>query len=287
MVWDGSNVEGPVVAPGLMSALTVVDAAAAVDEAAVRLVDSVAIRLDEVTKVFGSGDSRLLAVDRLSMEVNRGELVCLLGASGCGKSTVLNLVAGLETPTRGTVSVPAGNTTLMFQEAALFPWLTVEQNVGMPMRLRGRRRSERSGEVRELLELVRLDRFAKHRPHQLSGGMRQRVALARALAQHSEVLLMDEPFGAVDAITRDLLHEDLVRVRHETDVTILFVTHSVREATRLGDRIVVLSSRPGRVLEEFTIPSDGSPAGHELAAAPLVPRITEVLRHEIGRHGRG
>src|SRR5450631_2741915 len=229
MVWDGWNVEGPVVAPGLMSALTVVDAVAAVDEAAVRLVDSVAIRLDEVTKVFGSGDSRLLAVDRLSMEVNRGELVCLLGASGCGKSTVLNLVAGLETPTRGTVSVPAGNTTLMFQEAALFPWLTVEQNVGMPMRLRGRRRSERSGGVRELLELVRL----------------------------------------------------------ETDVTILFVTHSVREATRLGDRIVVLSSRPGRVLEEFTIPGDGSPAGHELAAAPLVPRITEVLRHEIGRHGRG
>jgi NitT/TauT family transport system ATP-binding protein len=175
----------------------------------------------------------------------------------------------------------------MFQEAALFPWLTVEQNVGMPMRLRGRRRSERAGEVGELLELVRLDRFAKHRPHQLSGGMRQRVALARALAQHSEVLLMDEPFGAVDAITRDLLHEDLVRVRHETGVTILFVTHSVREATRLGDRIVVLSSRPGRVLEEFTIPGDGSPAGHELAAAPLVPRITEVLRHEIGRHGRG
>jgi NitT/TauT family transport system ATP-binding protein len=271
----------------LVSSLAVVESLPAGDGGAIRLADEVAIRLEDVTKVFGEGDARLLAVDRLSLEVNGGELVCLLGASGCGKSTVLSLVAGLEKPTRGSVSVPAGSTTLMFQEAALFPWLTVEQNVGMPMRLRGRRRSERAGEVGELLELVRLDRFAKHRPHQLSGGMRQRVALARALAQHSEVLLMDEPFGAVDAITRDLLHEDLVRVRHETGVTILFVTHSVREATRLGDRIVVLSSRPGRVLEEFTIPGDGSPAGHELAAAPLVPRITEVLRHEIGRHGRG
>jgi NitT/TauT family transport system ATP-binding protein len=247
----------------------------------------VAVRLEDVTKVFGDGDSRLLAIDRLSLEVHRGELVCLLGASGCGKSTVLNLVAGLETPTLGRVEVPAGSTTLMFQEAALFPWLTVEQNVGMPLRLRGASRNDRAAEVHELLELVRLDRFAKHRPHQLSGGMRQRVALARALAQHSEVLLMDEPFGAVDAITRDLLHEDLVRVRGETGVTILFVTHSVREATRLGDRIVVLSSRPGRVLQEFSIPGDGSPAVHEQTAAPLLPEITEVLRSEIGRHSGG
>jgi NitT/TauT family transport system ATP-binding protein len=249
--------------------------------------EEVAVRLEDVTKVFGDGDSRLLAIDRLNLEVHRGELVCLLGASGCGKSTILNLVAGLEKPTLGRVEVPAGSTTLMFQEAALFPWLTVEQNVGMPMRLRGTSRSDRSGEIRELLELVRLERFAKHRPHQLSGGMRQRVALARALAQHSEVLLMDEPFGAVDAITRDLLHEDLVRVRGETGVTILFVTHSVREATRLGDRIVVLSSRPGRVLEEFTIPGDGSPSVHEQTAAPLLPQITEVLRSEIGRHSGG
>jgi NitT/TauT family transport system ATP-binding protein len=271
---------------GVVTALSVADVREAVADVALTL-DEVAIRIDDVTKVFGDGDARIVAVDRLSLDVTRGELVCLLGASGCGKSTVLNLVAGLEKPTRGSVSVPAGDTTLMFQEAALFPWLTVEQNVGMPMRLRGKSRRERADEVQGLLALVRLDRFASHRPHQLSGGMRQRVALARALAQHSEVLLMDEPFGAVDAITRDLLHEDLVRVRNETGVTILFVTHSVREATRLGDRIVVLSSRPGRVLEEFTIPGDGTPANHELVAAPLVPRITEVLRSEIGRHSRG
>ena len=272
-----------------MSALSVVEVleAEAAAERAVAPVRETAVRLRDVTKVFGAEADRVVALDGLSLDVARGELVCLLGASGCGKSTILNLVAGLERPTRGEVAVPAGSCTLMFQEAALFPWLTVEQNVGLPLRLRGQGRRERADEVHELLELVRLDRFGKHRPHQLSGGMRQRIALARALAQHSEVLLMDEPFGAVDAITRDLLHEDLVRVRRETSVSIVFVTHSVREATRLGDRIVVLSSRPGRVLAEFAIPGDGTPAQHEQAAAPLVGEITELLRDEIGRHSRG
>jgi NitT/TauT family transport system ATP-binding protein len=246
----------------------------------------VSVRMEGVTKVFGSGDQAVVAVDGLDLEVSRGELVCLLGASGCGKSTVLNLIAGLERPTRGRVDVPGGSTTLMFQESALFPWLTVAGNVAMPLRVQGVGRKQRADEAQRLLELVRLEKFGNHRPHQLSGGMRQRVALARALAQHSDVLLMDEPFGAVDAITRDLLHEDLVRVRAESGVTIVFVTHSVREAARLGDRIVVLSSRPGRVIEEFTIDADPSPAAHEAAAADLVPAITDVLRMEIGRHGR-
>jgi NitT/TauT family transport system ATP-binding protein len=249
-----------------------------------QLQSETAVTLEDVTKVFNSGQSSVVAVERLSLEVCRGELVCLLGASGCGKSTVLNLIAKLEQPTRGRVAVPAGNTAMVFQETALMPWLTVAQNVEMPLRIRGRRRHERAAVAQELLELVRLDRFAKHRPHQLSGGMRQRVALARALAQRSEVLLMDEPFGAVDAITRDQLHEDLVRIRAETGVTIVFVTHSVRESVRLGDRIVVLSSRPGRVLEEFAIEGDGSPAEHERAGASLVPRITDLLWREIGRH---
>jgi NitT/TauT family transport system ATP-binding protein len=247
----------------------------------------VAVQLVDVTKVFGRGEQAVVAVDGLNLEIYRGELVCLLGASGCGKSTVLNLIAGLERATRGQVLVDAASTTLMFQESALFPWLTVDGNVGMPLRLQRKRKAERAAEVRQLLELVRLERFGKHRPHQLSGGMRQRVALARALAQHTEILLMDEPFGAVDAITRDLLHEDLLHVRKQTGVTIVFVTHSVREATRLGDRIVVLSSRPGRVLEEFVMEGDGSPAVNELAAEDIVPRITDVLRSEIGRHGRG
>jgi NitT/TauT family transport system ATP-binding protein len=246
----------------------------------------VAVQLVDVTKVFGSGPQAVVAVDGLNLEIYRGELVCLLGASGCGKSTVLNLIAGLDHTSRGKVIVPAASTTLMFQESALFPWLTVNGNVAMPLRLQRKRRADRDAEVERLLELVRLEKFGRHRPHQLSGGMRQRVALARALAQHSEVLLMDEPFGAVDAITRDQLHEDLLRVKSETGVTIVFVTHSVREATRLADRIVVLSSRPGRVLEEFEIDGDGSPAANEVAAADLVPRITDVLRLEIGRHGR-
>jgi NitT/TauT family transport system ATP-binding protein len=246
----------------------------------------VAVRLVDVTKVFGSGEQAVVAVDGLTLEIYRGELVCLLGASGCGKSTVLNLIAGLERATRGQVVVPAASTCLMFQESALFPWLTVNGNVAMPLRLQRKRRADRDVEVQRLLDLVRLEKFGKHRPHQLSGGMRQRVALARALAQHSEILLMDEPFGAVDAITRDLLHEDLLHVQDETGVTIVFVTHSLREATRLGDRIVVLSSRPGRVLEEFEIDGDGSPEANELAAADVAPRITELLRAEIGRHGR-
>jgi NitT/TauT family transport system ATP-binding protein len=245
-----------------------------------------AVLLENVTKVFNSGRSSVVAVESLSLEVGRGELVCLLGASGCGKSTVLNLIAKLEQPTLGRVAVPAGDTAMVFQETALMPWLTVAQNVEMPLRIRGTRRRERASAAQELLELVRLDRFARHRPHQLSGGMRQRVALARALAQRSDVLLMDEPFGAVDAITRDQLHEDLVRIRAETGVTIVFVTHSVRESVRLGDRIVVLSSRPGRVLEEFVIDGDRSPSEHERAGASVIPRITDVLWSEIGRHAR-
>jgi NitT/TauT family transport system ATP-binding protein len=260
-------------------------AVAIAPEAAVSSRD-VAVQLADVTKVFGSGAQAVLAVEGLNLEIYRGELVCLLGASGCGKSTVLNLIAGLEHATRGQVVVPAASTCLMFQESALFPWLTVNGNVAMPLRLQRKRRGDRDAEVQRLLELVRLEKFGRHRPHQLSGGMRQRVALARALAQHSEVLLMDEPFGAVDAITRDLLHEDLLRVQDETGVTIVFVTHSLREATRLGDRIVVLSSRPGRVLEEFPIEGDRSPEANELAAADIVPRITDLLRSEIGRHGR-
>jgi NitT/TauT family transport system ATP-binding protein len=246
----------------------------------------VAVQLVDVTKVFGTGAQAVVAVDGLNLEVYRGELICLLGASGCGKSTVLNLIAGLERASRGQVNVPAASTCLMFQESALFPWLTVNGNVAMPMRLQHKRRAERDAEVEHLLELVRLEKFGRHRPHQLSGGMRQRVALARALAQHSEILLMDEPFGAVDAITRDQLHDDLLRVKSETGLTIVFVTHSLREATRLGDRIVVLSSRPGRVLEEFPIDGDGSADGNELAAADVAPRITDLLRLEIGRHGR-
>ena len=191
------------------------------------------VALNSVSKRFGSGDNAVLALDRISLQVRTGEFVCLVGASGCGKTTLLNLVAGLDHATSGEV-VRSGKAGLMFQEAALFPWLSVGKNVELALRLRGVPRSQRRARVLELLELVRLDGFVDKQPHQLSGGMRQRVALARALAQEADVLLMDEPFGALDAMTRDVMHDELERIWKETGSTILFVTHNVREAARLG-----------------------------------------------------
>ena len=203
-----------------------------------------AIRIDEVSKTFGRGDTALVALDRVSLSVAPGEFVCLIGASGCGKSTLLSLVAGLDAPTSGELSTGDRRVALMFQESALFPWLTAAKNVEMPMRASGVPRAERQERVAELLDLVQLGAFAGKRPHELSGGMRQRVALARALAQEADVLLMDEPFGALDAMTRDLLHEVLEGIWRRRKLSILFVTHEVREAVRLGDRVVLLSSRP-------------------------------------------
>jgi NitT/TauT family transport system ATP-binding protein len=174
----------------------------------------------------------------------------------------------------------------MFQEAALFPWLTVEQNVEMAMRFNGRPRKEWATRVRELLHLVHLDAFAERRPHELSGGMRQRVALARALAQEADVLLMDEPFGSLDAMTRDVLHEELERIWRSTALTIVFVTHNVREAVRLGDRVVLLSSRPGRVVAEFAVDIERPRPIDSYPVAELAGTITERLREEVRRHGR-
>jgi len=174
----------------------------------------------------------------------------------------------------------------MFQDAGLLPWLTVARNVDLPMRLRRVPRDERAAEVDRLLRLVHLEGAADRRPHQLSGGMRQRVALARALAQRSEALLMDEPFAAVDAITRDLLHEDLARVAADRAMSVVFVTHNVREAVRLGDRVVLLTSRPGRVAEEFSVDIARPRRIEDPAVGALALRITARLREEIGRHGR-
>src|SRR3954452_12185692 len=209
-----------------------------------------AVRIDKVSKVFGSGSSGVHALDRVSLTADVGEFVCLIGASGCGKSTLLNLVAGLDTPTSGDLEVN-GRTGLMFQESALFPWLTVAKNIELALKLSGTPKRERKGRIEQLLASVHLDGFGSKRPHELSGGMRQRVALARAFAQDADVLLMDEPFGALDAMTRDLLHDELERLWSDRSFTVLFVTHNVREAARLADRVVLLSSRPGRVAHVF------------------------------------
>jgi NitT/TauT family transport system ATP-binding protein len=244
-----------------------------------------AVRLTEVSKAYRTGSSQLLALDQVSLTVRDGEFVCIIGASGCGKSTLLNLVAGLDRPTAGQVDTAGRKVSLMFQEPALFPWLTAGRNVELALRARGVPRAERQAKTADLLDTVRLGGFADKRPHELSGGMRQRVAMARALAQDADVLLMDEPFGALDAMTRDLLHDELERICTERTLTVLFVTHNVREAARLGDRVIVLSSRPGRVIDEYALPRVGhrridSPEVSEVAA-----RLTDRLREEMGRHG--
>ncbi|MEW6152715.1 MAG: ABC transporter ATP-binding protein [Actinomycetota bacterium] len=244
-----------------------------------------AISLRGVSKAFGRGEAAVVALDRIELEVGRGEFVCLVGASGCGKSTSLNLIAGLEPQTVGEVHVE-GRTAFLFQEAALFPWLTVLDNVALPLRLAGQGRRERHQRADELLAMVHLEGQGRRRPHELSGGMRQRAALARALAQDAEVLLMDEPFGALDAMTRDLLHDELERLWSATGLTVVFVTHNVREAARLSDRIVLLTSLPGRVAEIFpvAIPRPRRIDSPEVSA--LAATVTDRLREEVRRHGR-
>jgi NitT/TauT family transport system ATP-binding protein len=173
----------------------------------------------------------------------------------------------------------------MFQEPALFPWLTAGRNVELALLARGVPKAARCAQAAELLDTVRLSGFYGKRPHELSGGMRQRVALARALAQDADVLLMDEPFGALDAMTRDLLHDELERICADRTLTVLFVTHNVREAARLGDRVIVLSSRPGRVLEEYQHPRRGPRRMDSTEVARLAGTLTDRLREEMGRHG--
>lgn len=244
-----------------------------------------AIRLDAVSKVFRSGRSSVAALDRITLDVPRHSFTCIVGASGCGKSTLLNLVAGLETATSGQVHV-SGRTSLMFQESALFPWLTVAQNVELPLKLQGIARQSRNQRVEELLDLVHLAGFADKRPHELSGGMRQRVALARSFAQDAEILLMDEPFGALDAMTRDVMHDELEAIWQRTRATVVFVTHNVREAARLGDRIVLLSSRPGRVAEIFNVGVTRPRRIEDRPVAELAAEVTARLREEVARHAR-
>lgn len=242
-----------------------------------------AVEFIGVRKIFGRSGRAVTALDGLDLKVAPGEFVCLLGASGCGKSTLLNLVAGLDKPTEGTIKLNTSRPAVMFQEAALMPWLTAARNVELPLRLAGFGRAERKEKAAELLDLVRLGGVGSKRPHELSGGMRQRVALARALAATLRVdsrpeqalLLMDEPFAALDAITRDVMQGELLRVYRSTGTAVLFVTHDVREAVRLGQRVVLLSSRPGRVVQEWDARVDDE---------SLTDEITVRLREVISTH---
>jgi NitT/TauT family transport system ATP-binding protein len=248
-----------------------------------------AVRLTGVTKSFDKGGIPVL--DGIDLSVAPGEFVCLLGASGCGKSTLLNLIAGLDPASSGTIELPGtgarpGHAALMFQDSALFPWLTAGRNIELALKLRGvRGRAERRQEAQRLLEVVRLGSAYNSRVHELSGGMRQRVALARSLAQQSDVLLMDEPFAALDAITRDVLHEELVKLWTQTRLTVLFVTHNVREAARLGQRVILLSSRPGRIAREWRVEIPQPRRIEDAEVTDLTREITAELHKEISRHG--
>jgi NitT/TauT family transport system ATP-binding protein len=245
----------------------------------------VSVQLSTVSKAYGRGNSAVSALAEVSIDVAKGEFICFVGASGCGKSTLLSLIAGLDQPTSGEVSTGDQQVAFMFQEPALFPWLTAAGNIDLALRARKVPKGQRRNRVAELLDIVGLASFAAARPHQLSGGMRQRVALARALAQDADVLLMDEPFGALDAITRNLLHGELERIVGETGLTVLFVTHNVSEAVRLADRVIVLSNRPGRIVSEHTVDLPRPRSIDGTRAAELTAAITAGLQGQGTRDG--
>jgi NitT/TauT family transport system ATP-binding protein len=215
------------------------------------------VALDGVSYSIETKEGKLLILDDVSLKVEAGEFVCLLGPSGSGKSTILNLIAGLAKPSVGSVvegeraiAEPGPDRAMVFQDAALFPWLNLLSNVEFPLKLQGFGARERRERAEELLRLVHLWRFRESFPHELSGGMRQRGAIARALATDPAILLMDEPFAALDAQTREILQGEVERIWSTTRKTVVFVTHNVREAVRLADRVVVMGTRPGRILHE-------------------------------------
>jgi len=239
--------------------------------------------IEEVSKSFQTTSGNVLALDRISLQVNEAEFVCIVGPSGCGKTTLLNIIAGLEKPDSGrvladgkAVTSPGRDRLVMFQESALFPWLNVFGNVLFPLKLKPQlTNKDRRDVAKYYLELVDLTRFERANIHELSGGMKQRVALARALAPNPRVLLMDEPFAALDALTREQFYGDLQKIWKERKKTIVFVTHNVREAACLGDRVLLFSPHPGRIQEEFVI---NLPRPRDINTADLVGYSGKIMR---------
>jgi len=243
------------------------------------------IVIDHLTKEFAvRGDGKMLrALDSIALTIRRGEFVVLLGPSGCGKSTLLSIIAGFQHPTAGEVlhdgkpiSRPDHHRTVVFQDYALFPWMTVLDNVAFGLKAQGISLKQRVEVAQHFIALVKLSGFEQRYPHEISGGMKQRAAIARALAPNPDVLLMDEPFGALDAQTRVLLQEEVARVAFETQKTVLFVTHSIEEAVFLGDRIVVMSARPGRVQRIYDVPLQ-KPRLPETRRLPEFVQLSEDL----------
>jgi NitT/TauT family transport system ATP-binding protein len=244
------------------------------------------LAIDSVSKSFTGASGSMLALDRVSLTVAEAEFVCLVGASGCGKTTLLNIIAGLEKPDSGTVLAdgkpvtgPGRERLVMFQEPALFPWLTVFGNVLFGLKLKPNLTDrDRRQVAKYYLELVGLSRFERANIHELSGGMKQRVSLARALAPNPRMLLMDEPFAALDALTREQLYGDLQEIWKARRKTIIFVTHNVREAACLGDRVLLFSPHPGRVQEEFTVDLPRPRDINSVDLAAHATRITKALK---------
>jgi NitT/TauT family transport system ATP-binding protein len=241
-----------------------------------------------VTKRFAVGDDEVEALAPIDLVIPKGEFVCMIGASGCGKSTLLRIIAGFEEPTTGEVSIdgktiagPGSDRGMVFQDYALFPWMTVRENISFGPRQRKLPRAVIDRTTGEFVRMVGLERFADRYPNQLSGGMKQRVAIARVLANDANILLMDEPFGALDALTREQLQNELLQIWKRTGVTIIFVTHSVEEAVLLADRVLVMSAGPGRIDSDFRIelarPRDVSSPEFNALRRDIARRLTSHL----------
>jgi nitrate ABC transporter ATP-binding subunit len=241
-----------------------------------------------VTKRFAVGDGEIEALAPIDLAIPKGEFVCMIGASGCGKSTLLRIIAGFEEPTTGEVSIdgriitgPGSDRGMVFQDYALFPWMTVRQNISFGPRQRHLPREQIDQTTDEFIRMVGLERFADRYPNQLSGGMKQRVAIARVLANDANILLMDEPFGALDALTREQLQNELLQIWKRTGVTTIFVTHSVEEAVLLADRVLVMSAGPGRIDSDFRIdlarPRDVSSPEFNALRRDIARRLTSHL----------
>jgi NitT/TauT family transport system ATP-binding protein len=249
------------------------------------------IEISGVQKVFRSDEREVVALKDINLTIREGEFVCLLGPSGCGKSTLLNAIAGFSLPSSGSVTVGAAPVTgpgpergMVFQEYALFPWMTVAQNIAFGLEIKGQPKDVIDARVASLLDTLNLKEFRNRFPKDLSGGMRQRVAIARVLALDSPILLMDEPFGALDALTRRTLQDELLRIWMELRKTVVFVTHSIEESIYLADRIVVMTYRPGTVKRDLMValPRPRDPASNEFNQ--LKRELGQLVMEEQQRH---
>lgn len=234
------------------------------------------LHLNKICKTFTKGKTEHVALQNISLDAQPGEFVCIVGPSGCGKSTILNLIAGIDKPTSGTMDVE-GKIGFMFQEAGLFPWLTVQQNIAFGLKMMNMPKEEQAKQIAHYIQMVHLQGFEHAYPHQLSGGMKQRAALARTLIIEPDILLMDEPFGALDAQTREHLHQELQLIWKTTQKTIIFITHDIREAIVLGNRVLVMGTKPGTIQHEHSVEQPYPRDINDVSVATLAKKIHHQL----------